>query len=67
VLKVSEFFGYGDIDELVERDAFPLREVFRYPAHRWHEPKWELVHGNLLLVGGHKILVPDGITGDVIG
>jgi hypothetical protein len=58
VLKVSELFGYGDIDELVERDTFFLREVFRNPAHRWHEPKRELGHGNLFLVGGHNFLAP---------
>jgi hypothetical protein len=29
MLKMSEFLRYGDIDELVERDAFLLREILR--------------------------------------
>jgi hypothetical protein len=58
MLKVSELFGYGDFDELVERDAFLFREVFRYSEHRCLEPKWELVHGNLLFVSWNKFSAP---------
>jgi hypothetical protein len=36
MLKMSELFRYGKVDELVERNAFLLREVLRYPAYGRH-------------------------------
>ena len=42
MLKMGELLRDGDIDELVERDAFPLGECFSTFAHRGHEPERKL-------------------------
>jgi hypothetical protein len=55
MLKMSELFGHGNVDELVERNAFLLREVLRYPAHGGHEPEGKLAHGDFLLTHRHKL------------
>jgi hypothetical protein len=56
MLKMSEFFRHGDIDELVERNAFFQREILRNPTHRGHEPERKFVHDNLLLACGHTLI-----------
>jgi hypothetical protein len=49
MLKMSELFGHGNVDELVERNALLLRVVLRYPAHGGHETERKLAHSNFLL------------------
>ena len=46
MLKMGELLRYGDIDELVERDALFLRKDFRCPA----SPHGMSRSGNLLTV-----------------
>jgi hypothetical protein len=53
VLKMSELFGYGDVDELIEGYAFSRGEAFGNLAHGWHEPKGEFTDGCVLSTGRH--------------
>lgn len=55
MLKMSQLFGYGNVDELVERNAFLLRKVLRYSAHGGHEPKGKLAYGDFFLNHRHRL------------
>ena len=46
MLKMSEFFRYGKVDEMVERNALLLRKVLRHPANGGPKPEGKLAYGN---------------------
>jgi hypothetical protein len=66
MLKMGELLRHGDIDELVERDAFFQREILRNPTHRGHEPERKFVHDNFLLACGHTFISSSSIHSAVL-
>jgi hypothetical protein len=53
MLKMSEPFGHSSVDELVERNTFLLREVFRYSTHGGDKPEGKLADNGFFLTRGH--------------
>jgi len=42
MLKMSEFFRYGKVDEMVERNALLLRKILGHTANGGHQPEGAL-------------------------